>query len=157
MQPLKIEAAILLTLVNAPHPRQLDLHIFNVLFFLLSPSLLCVSPFSLSLCLSVLCETVWSLIGILRRACSACWEGAFCIRNARKKQAEKISTIVVIRDFGKARHPHRHLPHLSLSLSLSLPLTFSFSLSLSQVFQATVMVSIWSARGERKVLNPWAV
>lgn len=58
MLTLKIEAAILLTLVNAPHPRQLDLHIFNVLF---SPPLsfpsLRFSYFSLSLRLSVLCES----------------------------------------------------------------------------------------------------
>lgn len=50
---LKIEAAILLTLVNAPHPRQLDLHIFNVLFSLLfSHSPLCIFSFPPSVFLS---------------------------------------------------------------------------------------------------------
>ena len=80
---LKIEAAILLTLVNAPHPRQLDLHIFNVLFFssLLSfPSLHFFPPF---LCLSLLSES--GLSGTRRRACSACQEGVFVSKSKEKK------------------------------------------------------------------------
>lgn len=135
MQTLKIEADIPLTLVNAPHPRQSDLHIFNVLF---SP--FCYPSLSFSF-FSVLCETVYFLIGILRRACRAYWEGAFCVWKAGgKKQTKKIWTIVVIRDFGWATTSAPPTP----------PSAPTFCAS--QVFQGTVMVSIWPARrGEKGI------
>lgn len=97
-------------------------------FSLLFPSPLCVSHIFPSLPSSFCLVWVCSLIGTRRRACSACWEGAFCIKKQERSRLKRFSAIVVIRDFGKARHPHP-------------------SLSLSQVFQATVIVSIWSVRG----------
>lgn len=51
MQTLKIEAAILLTLVNASHLRQLDLHIFHLPFSPLFRIFLSVRP-------SVLCDSL---------------------------------------------------------------------------------------------------
>lgn len=85
---LKIEAAILLTLVNAPHPRQLDLHIFNVLFSLLfSHSPLCIFSLPSSVFLSwaslVSAEHAGGLAVHVKRE--------FLYQKARKKkQAEKI-------------------------------------------------------------------
>lgn len=66
MLTLKIEAAIPLTLVNVPHPRQLDLHIFNVLFFLSASSLwfrlfFTLSPHPSSPFLSCGCRLSWRL------------------------------------------------------------------------------------------------
>lgn len=81
-------------------------------FSLLFPSPLCVSHIFPSLPSSFCLVWVCSLIGTRRRACSACWEGAFCIKKQERSRLERFSAIVVIRDFGKARHPH---PCLSLS------------------------------------------